>query len=85
MTPAQIQQVKKQIREIAKAADRWRPLVAKWRDAAERGDAALPAAVREKLAQDFQRGRDARLGTGDCGSRSALSGSSGRIITCSWR
>jgi hypothetical protein len=51
MTPAQIEQVKKQIREIARAADRWRPLVAQWRSAAEHGDAALPSAVRQELVE----------------------------------
>ena len=38
-------------REIKKAADRWRPLVVPWRNAAQRGDAALSAALREKLAK----------------------------------
>ena len=51
MTPAQIQRVKKQIRGVSKAADRWRGLVAQWCKRVARGDPALPAAVREKLVK----------------------------------
>ena len=49
--PAQVQQVVLSAREAKKAVDRWTPPVVKWRDAAQRGDAALPAAVREKLVK----------------------------------
>jgi hypothetical protein len=51
MTPARIEQAKRQMREMAKAATRWRPEVARWATAAEQGDAAMPAAVRKKIAQ----------------------------------
>ena len=49
MTPEQTRSAKKQVQDVSKAADRWRPLVAQWYAGAERGDAALPAALRKKI------------------------------------
>jgi hypothetical protein len=50
MTPEQIERVKRETYEIAKAAERWRPLVAGWQNATEHGNAALTTEMQTKLA-----------------------------------
>ena len=51
MTPEQTRSAKKQVQDVSKAVEHWRPLVAPWYAAAERGDAALPADLREKIVK----------------------------------
>ena len=51
LTQGQIERLKGQTQAVRKAMDRWRPLVAQWSRAADRGDPALPAPVREKLSK----------------------------------
>ena len=51
LTPAQIVQIKSQLQQVWQAMDRWSPLVAQWRKAAENHDPAIPTAVREKIAK----------------------------------
>jgi hypothetical protein len=51
LTPAQIKQAKARQQSVVKAADRWRPLVAQWRRAAEGRDPAIPAEAREQIAK----------------------------------
>jgi hypothetical protein len=51
LTSAQIEQLRAQLQTVRKASDAWRLPVANWRSAAERGDATVSTAIREKLAK----------------------------------
>ena len=51
LTQGQIQRLKTQLQTLAKAVDRWRPLVAQWRKAVEHHQTAPPAEVRDKLVK----------------------------------
>ena len=50
MTPTEVEQAKGEMRLVARAADAWKREVVRWRDAAERGEARLPAAVAARVA-----------------------------------
>jgi hypothetical protein len=50
-TLEQIKQFKEQQRSVRKAVERWRPVVTQWRKAAEGGDPAMPAEVREQIVK----------------------------------
>lgn len=49
MTPSQIQQAKRQVHDVSEAEKRWRPLVARWRSAAEPDQESASAEIREKI------------------------------------
>ncbi len=85
LTQGQIQRLKTQLQTLAKAVDRWRPLVAQWRKAVEHHQTAPPAEVRDKLAKLSDSAEMLALERTRYGGRSAPSGTRRRIAPCCWR